>query len=73
MRKRVAGLLAYIDLVRREFDASVFHARALGQVQPLARALINGMTGRGMHLRLRLRAGLGPRPLDQHNMAVEHS
>jgi hypothetical protein len=72
MRKRVPRLLGNVDLVRRELQAAVFHARAQGQVQPLSRALIDGPARRGPHRRLRLPSGAsGRRLLNQDHMPID--
>ena len=72
VRIGVAGLLRHVDLVRRYLHSAIFHARACGEVQPLAGAFIFSFAGSGAQGRLRLRAGLLRPILHQHNVAVEN-
>jgi hypothetical protein len=61
-----------VHLVRGKLQAAVFHARIQRQVQPLARALIDGAARRGPQgAGGWLRAGLGRRLLRQHHMAID--
>ncbi len=58
MRKGVARGLRNIDLVRRKLQSAVFHARTQRQVQPLARAFIDGAARRRPHRRRHATPGL---------------
>ncbi len=71
VRKGVARLLRYIHFLRRQLQAAILDARIQRQVQPLAPALIHRFAGRGAQRRLRLRAGLCRRLLEEHHMPIQ--